>query len=92
MGAENDPGLVIDQVRNCGKTGMDPGIVFDCTIPVHGHIEINPHEHPFPANFNISHRFFLHGFFLLLITPDTGARFCGIVCMALKYICVVTVN
>ena len=63
MGAEDDPGLVIDQVRNRGKTGPDSGIVFDLTVPVHGHIEINPHEHPFSGNIFIPHRLFLHGFF-----------------------------
>ena len=32
MGAEDDPGLLVDQVRYGGKTGPDPGIILDFTV------------------------------------------------------------
>ena len=59
--AEDDPGPVIDQPGDRGKACPDPGVVFDSPVPVHGHIEIDPHEHPFPVNFHIPYRLFLHG-------------------------------
>jgi hypothetical protein len=74
MRAEDDPGLVIDKVVDRGKTGPDPGIVFDRTVPIQGHIEISSHKYPFSANIFIPYSFFLHGV-SYPVYPDTGAGF-----------------
>jgi len=61
MGAEDDPGPMIDQVRDGGEAGPDPGVVFDRSVRIHGHIEVDPHEHPLSADILIPHRLLLHG-------------------------------